>query len=92
MIKRPVLGSCEISKKAASPIVAVNVAKTDPKLKLPLTYRVIMIIAPPQPGSAPKNDANKICQFPAFANFSDASIFRIFFNCKKRNNVAAYKG
>ena len=42
-------------------------------------------------GQLSANDAIKICQFPALANFSVASIFRIFSIVKKRNNVAATK-
>ena len=50
----PVDGSFERRRKAASPIVAVNTATSEPKLILPWINWVTTIIAPPQPGSAPR--------------------------------------
>ena len=43
-----------INKKAASPIVAIKAANTEPKDTTPLVYKLITIIAPPQPGITPK--------------------------------------
>ncbi len=60
IIKSPVNGSLANNKKAASPIVAVNVAKTEPKLKRPDTYLVTTMIAPPQPGNAPSAAARDL--------------------------------
>ena len=65
IINNPVTGSFARSKKAASPIVAVNVANTEPKLRLPETYRVTTMIAPPHPGKAPRAAAKGTCQRPA---------------------------
>ena len=62
IIASPVSGSCAISKKAASPIVAVNTATTLPKLNLPVTYWVTTMIAPPHPGNAPSAAATGTCQ------------------------------
>ena len=63
IIKKPILGSLAINKNAASPIVAVSVATTDPNDILPLEYCVKTIIAPPQPGREPKPELTKISNF-----------------------------
>ena len=44
----------EISMKAASPILDINVATNAPKLTLFFTYSVISIMLPPHPGIIPR--------------------------------------
>ena len=56
-IKKPVDGSIAKIKNAASPIVAVSTATKEPNDILPCMYCVTTIIAPPQPGIAPRKDA-----------------------------------
>ena len=80
IINNPILGSLAISKKAASPIVAVNVATTEPKETFPREYWVKTIIAPPQPGSAPRNELTKISNFGLLLRTFSKSIFRYFSN------------
>ena len=57
--KNPFEGSFANKRKAASPMVEVNTATKLPKLILPCIYCVTIIIAPPHPGSDPRNEANK---------------------------------
>mgnify|MGYP001312733504 CR=1 FL=1 len=56
-IKRALIGSFAKSKNAASPIVEVKTATKQPKVIFPCKYCVTIMIAPPQPGIAPRRDA-----------------------------------
>ena len=55
-----------IRRKAASPIVDINAAKTAPKETTPLVNKLITIIAPPHPGIAPRNALIGISNFLFF--------------------------
>ena len=90
-INNPVTGSLAINRKAASPIVAVKAATTDPNDALPLEYWVKTIIAPPQPGRAPRKELIKTSNFGLFKRIFFTSIFRYFSYVKKSNNVPATK-
>ena len=62
------MGSIAKIKKAASPIVAVKTATSEPKPILPCIYCVTTIIAPPQPGKAPKKEAIGCLILPQMEN------------------------
>ena len=78
IILKPVNGSFAINKKAASPIVAVNVATTEPKEIFPLIYCVRTIIAPPQPGKAPKKEDKITSNLRFFCKATPISILKLF--------------
>ena len=88
-IKRALIGSFAKIKNAASPIVEVKTATKQPKVIFPCKYCVTTIIAPPQPGIAPKKDAIGIWSFRLFLKKLLREYFFDFSNLKKINKVIA---
>ena len=76
----PINGFFAMRRNAASPIVAVRVATTDPKDIFPLVYCVITIMAPPQPGKAPRNEQPTISNLGCFFKNTPISKLRNFSN------------
>ena len=61
-------------------MVAVRAATTEPKDALPLEYCVKTIIAPPQPGRAPRKELKKTSSLGFFKNMCSKSILQYFSN------------